>query len=42
MIEFISIVVFTFALALIVLGGVIGLIVSSVILPMFKLSQAMM
>ena len=29
-------------LALIVLGGVIGLIVSSVILPMFKLSQAMM
>ncbi len=28
--------------ALIVLGGVIGLIVSSVILPMFKLSQAMM
>lgn len=29
-------------LALIVLGGVVGLIVSSVILPMFKLSQAMM
>jgi len=29
-------------LALIILGGVVGLIVSSVILPMFKLSQAMM
>ena len=29
-------------IALILLGGVIGLIVSSVILPMFKLSQAMM
>jgi type II secretory pathway component PulF len=28
-------------IALIILGGVIGLIVSSVILPMFKLSQAM-
>jgi type II secretory pathway component PulF len=27
--------------ALIVMGGVVGLIVSSVILPMFKLSQAL-
>jgi type II secretory pathway component PulF len=28
-------------LALIILGGVVGLIVSSITLPMFKLSQAM-
>jgi type II secretory pathway component PulF len=28
-------------LALIVMGGVVGLLVSSVILPMFKLSQAL-